>query len=163
MEPPHSQHTITWGWQRTWAPVPLSQHLALLVPPLRTPTRRCALEYQPHIRSKARRGELELSSPVMSEGRGSSAGHGGSKQKGLPRTHAQTHAPAHPDTLPRGPAQCFDAGRHTQEEWLTPPWSRAGAPAACLEHPCHPLQDVASLLPSVTPPGGQASRAFLEG
>lgn len=51
---------------------------------------------QPHSISKAQRMDLELSSPVTSEGRGSGAGHGGREQKSHPRMHR--HMPAHPDT-----------------------------------------------------------------
>lgn len=38
-------------------------------------------------------------------------------------SHACTDTHACPPrcTLPQGSAQCSDAGRHTQEDWLTPP------------------------------------------
>lgn len=65
------------------------------------------------------------------------------------------HTPAHPDTpSPRAqPRVLMPASRHTQEDWLPPPWSQAEAPAARLGRPCHPPQDVTSLFPPVTPPG----------
>lgn len=56
----------------------------------------------PHITSKPWRTESELSSPVMSEGHGASAGRGGGEQKSLPCTHRRT--PAYPARLPQGSA-----------------------------------------------------------
>jgi hypothetical protein len=56
---------------------------------------------------------LELSSPVRSEGHGSSADHGGREQKNLTRMHRHTRLPTqmHPPPRPGG----------TLEDWLTSP------------------------------------------
>ena len=54
---------------------------------------------QPHMRSKPWRMELELSSPVTSEGHRSSAGHKGI-ERGASHAGTDTHAPPPRHTLP---------------------------------------------------------------
>ena len=39
-------------------------------------------------------------------------------------TCTDTHGCPPRRTRPQGSARCFDVGRHTREDWLTPPWSR---------------------------------------
>lgn len=56
-EPTHPERSVTRGWQRTWAPVPLGQRLPLPLPARRTPTRLCAPERPAPCQIKAGRME----------------------------------------------------------------------------------------------------------
>lgn len=95
---------------------------------------------------------LELSSPVRSEGHGSSTDRGGRKQRNLPLV--QRHRLVHPD--PPSPK----ASRHTQDNQLTPQ-SESDRSTGCgpgVSPPALPAPASPSAQ-SFTVPGGQASRA----
>lgn len=95
---------------------------------------------------------LELSSPVRSEGHGSSTDRGGRKQRNLPLM--QRHRLVHP--APPSPK----ASSHTQDSQLTPHQSQTEAPAVGLGYPHQPLPaSASSSAPSLTLPRGWASRA----
>lgn len=73
---------------------------------------------------------LELSSPVRSEGHGSSTDRGSREQRNLPLAHRRRLV--YPD--PPSPK----ASRHTQDSQLTPPQSQTEAPAVGLGYPHQP-------------------------
>lgn len=113
------------------------RHLPLPIPPFCILHCSCVLQScQPPVRSKPWRMPLELSSPVRSEGHGSSTDRGGRKQRDLPLI--QRHRLVHPD--PPSPK----ASSHTQDSQLTPCQSQTEAPAVGLGYPHQPLPVSAS-------------------
>lgn len=91
----------------------LPRYLSPPTPPFCILHCNCVLQScQPPVRSKPWRMPLELSSPVRSEGHGSSTDHRGRKQRNLPLV--QRHRLVHLD--PPSPK----ASRHTQDNQLTP-------------------------------------------
>lgn len=96
----------------THYPTSPPRYLPLPTPPFCILHCSCVLQsWQPPDTSKPWRMPLELSSPVRSEGHGSSTDRGGGKQRNLPLT--QRHRLVHP--YPPSPK----ASRHTQDSQLT--------------------------------------------
>lgn len=132
----------------THYPTSPPRSLLLPIPPFFILHCSCALQScQPLVRSKPRRMPLKLSSPVRSEGHGSSTDQGGREQRNLPLR--QRHRLLHPD--PPSPK----ASRHTQDNQLTPTpsQSQTEALAAGLGYPRQPLQHQPPLLlnPTLSP------------
>ena len=141
MGPTHPKRGITRGWQRTWAPIPLGQHLPPPDPSPPHPHPSCVLcSSQPHMRSKPWRMELELSSPVTSEGHRSSAGHKGI-ERGASHAGTDTHAPPPRHTLPGAqpsvlmpadtPLEPGGGTNYLLRTSLSPPTRRHWPPPSC--------------------------------